>query len=445
MSQIKTRFITADAIDDTLIRLRNNQYMRARNAADSGDINTFKVNASNVVEFASLIQSPGTASANNDVVNKGYADGQYINKGGTLAFTADQSFGGFKATNVATPTASGDAATKGYVDSLVNGLDWKASVRAATTVAGTLASSFENGDAIDGVTLATGDRILIKDQASGSENGIYIVQASGAPVRASDADSSAEVTTGCATFVEEGTANGDTGFVLTTDGPIVLGTTALVFTAFTSQTILAGAGLTKTGNTIDVVPGDTSITVNANDLVVNLASNGGLEVSSGVKIKPDTTTANTLAITLTANGAGVKYDSASFSESTESLTLAAGVAGAGLALTAGVLSVGVDGLTTKIASDQVVGLTPKKELFTLNGTNITNQYIDLAQVAATDSILFMVKGAGSLLEGAAHDYSVSYTGGAGGKTRITFLNDLATGGNAALISGDIVQVSYQYL
>jgi hypothetical protein len=85
-----------------------------------------------------------------------------------------------------------------------------------------------------------------------------------------------------------------------------------------------------------------------------------------------------------------------------------------------------------------------KETFVLSGTDITNQYVDLAQVAKTNSILFMVKGAGGLLEGASYDYSVSYTGGAGGNTRITFLNDLATGGAAALVATDVVQINYAY-
>ncbi len=87
-------------------------------------------------------------------------------------------------------------------------------------------------------------------------------------------------------------------------------------------------------------------------------------------------------------------------------------------------------------------ITPAKETIVLSGTDITNQYIDLAAVAKTDSILFMVQGSGNLLEGASYDYSVSYTGGAGGNTRITFLNDLATAGVAALVAADVVQVNY---
>ena len=115
------------------------------------------------------------------------------------------------------------------VDAPTNALDWKASVRVATTASGTLASDFENGDSIDGVTLATGDRILIKSQSSASENGIYVVAASGAPSRAVDFDEGAEVTSGAATFVEEGTANGGIVFILTTTGTITVGTTDLVF------------------------------------------------------------------------------------------------------------------------------------------------------------------------------------------------------------------------
>lgn len=101
----------------------------------------------------------------------------------------------------------------------------------------------------------------------------------------------------------------------------------------------------------------------------------------------------------------------------------------------------VNGLTGVVV---IPTFTPKKERFVLSGTNITNQYLDLTQVAQVDSIDFKVKGLPPTLENTSDDYSVSYTGGAGGKTRITFLNDLATGGPSALIAGNIVQVSYGY-
>lgn len=101
-------------------------------------------------------------------------------------------------------------------------------VRAATTAAGTLASDFENGDSIDGVTLATGDRILVKDQATGAENGIYVVEASGAPTRAADFDSSTEIV-GAVVAVLDGTANGGSLWHNTNTGTITVDTTALTF------------------------------------------------------------------------------------------------------------------------------------------------------------------------------------------------------------------------
>lgn len=86
----------------------------------------------------------------------------------------------------------------------------------------------------------------------------------------------------------------------------------------------------------------------------------------------------------------------------------------------------------------------KKELFVLSATNITNQYIDLSFVAETDSISFLVKGGGEQIEGASYDYTVNYTGGAGGNTRITFVNGLATGGVSALVAGNVIVIQYRH-
>jgi hypothetical protein len=167
-----------------------------------------------------------------------------------------------KIVSLADPVDPQDAATKAYVDAARSGLDVKASVRVATTAEITLSGE----QTIDGVSVVAGDRVLVKNQSTGSENGIYVASASGWS-RADDANSSAEVTSGMFTFVSEGTANSDSGWVLTTNDTITLGTTALVFAQFSGAgQITAGAGLTKTGNTIDAVGTADRITVNADSI-----------------------------------------------------------------------------------------------------------------------------------------------------------------------------------
>lgn len=187
----------------------------------------------------------------------------YLKADGTRALTGDLSAGSKKITNLADPVNAQDAATKAYVDSVAAGLDVKASVKAATTGNITLSGT----QTIDGVSLSAGDRVLVKDQSTASQNGIYVV-ASGSWSRASDADTSSKVTPGMFVFVEQGTVNADSGWVLTTDGAITLGTTALTFSQFSGAgQITAGAGLTKTGNTIDIGTASSSrIVVNADNI-----------------------------------------------------------------------------------------------------------------------------------------------------------------------------------
>ena len=146
-----------------------------------------------------------------------------------------------KIINLATPTLDTDAATKAYVDALAQGLTWKASVRAATTANITLSGT----QTIDGVAVIAGDRVLVKDQSTGSANGLYLV-AAGAWARATDADASAEVPAGLAVFVSEGTVNGDKAWVLTTNAPITLGSTSLAFAQMTGS----ASGETNTASNV---------------------------------------------------------------------------------------------------------------------------------------------------------------------------------------------------
>jgi hypothetical protein len=187
-----------------------------------------------------------------------------------------------------TPTDAAHAATKAYVDAARSGLDVKQSVRAATTTAAVLlASGLENGDTLDGVTLATGDRVLVKNQSTASENGIYVVQSSGAAVRATDFDGTGEVSGGAFTFVEEGTVNADSGWVVTSNGAITVGTDAIAWVQFSGAgQITAGNGLTKSGNTIDAVGTAGRISV----------SSDAIDIDSGYIGQNTITTLGTIAI-----------------------------------------------------------------------------------------------------------------------------------------------------
>ena len=203
-----------------------------------------------------------TATQTN-VTSVGTLDGLAVSGSQTVTM------GSNRITNVADPSQAQDAATKSYVDAVKTGLDVKDSVRVATTAAGTLATSFANGSTVDGVTLATGDRILLKNQATASANGIYTVAASGAPTRATDYDADAEVSGGSFCFVEEGTTNADSGWVVSTNGDITVGSTSIDYAQFSGAgQITAGSGMTKTGNTLDVVGGN-GITANANSMQID--------------------------------------------------------------------------------------------------------------------------------------------------------------------------------
>jgi hypothetical protein len=174
---------------------------------------------------------------------------------------------------------------KTYVDAVANGLDVKKSVRLATAAA-LAASTYHNGNgtltanangalSVDGVAVAVDDRVLVKDQAAALQNGFYKVTATGGAgaafvlTRTPDADAASELTAGAFTFTEEGTANADNGYVLSTDGAVTLGTTAINFEQFSGAgQISAGNGLTKTGNTINAVGTAGTITVSADAITI---------------------------------------------------------------------------------------------------------------------------------------------------------------------------------
>ena len=259
--------------------------------------------------------------------------------------TGDVSFNSQKITNLADPVADSDAATKSYVDAARSGLDVKSSVRVATTADITLSGT----QTIDGVALSTGDRVLVKDQSPASENGIYVV-ASGSWSRATDADANAEVTSGMFTFVEQGTANADNGYVLTTDGAITVGSTALTFTQFSGAgQIVAGDGLAKSGDTLSVNVDNSTVEIATDILgvkdagitaakIASAVAGDGLTGGAGSALAVDPLAAGGLQIS--SSQLSIKLDTNSaLSLSAGGITVASSIAGSGLTWTSGVISV----------------------------------------------------------------------------------------------------------
>lgn len=221
-----------------------------------------------------------------------------------------------KITNLATPTSSTDAANKAYVDAVSEGLHIHAAARVYVGTNIDLSTALEAGDVIDGVTLAAGDRVLVNGQSTTSQNGIYVVQASGAAVRAADFDTATEIASGDFIFVSEGTNYQKTGWVQTLK-PATIGTDPISFTQFSGAgTYVAGAGLSLDGSTfsVDVTPttGNASL-INTNGATeVKTDTSRGLSVdANGLGINAGTGftfAANALAF---ASGYGVRKHSAS--------------------------------------------------------------------------------------------------------------------------------------
>ena len=253
---------------------------------------------------------------------------------------------------------SSDLANKAYVDAAVNNINIHESVVAATTANINLNNAVENNDVLDGVTLSTGNRILVKNQNTASQNGIYIVAANGAPTRATDYDAAGEVSAGDFIFVTGGTVNGNTGWIQTAVVTTV-GTDSIAFTQFSGAgTYTASTGLSLTGtafaidSTVATLTGSqnlTNKTLTSPTLITpvlgtpasgTLTNATGLPVSTGISgLGTDVATA--LAVAVGSSGAFVTNGGALGTPSSGTLTNATGLPVSGItASTSTALGVG---------------------------------------------------------------------------------------------------------
>jgi hypothetical protein len=288
-------------------------------------------------------------------------DGVYVNVAGDT-MTGTLNMGGNSITNLPAPVAGGDAVNKDYADALANGLSWKQAVVAATTTNGALATAYENGDIIDGVTLTTGMRILIKNQTAQAENGIYVVQATGAPVRSTDMDSTTPVNeiNGAAVFVEQGTANADTAWVQTAD-VVTLGVDPLVWVQFAGAgAYTAGNGLTLTGNQFSLTS-PVSI-ANGGTALSTTPTNGQLLIGNGTGYTLATLTDGT-AISITEGAGTITIDNTgvtSIAGTVNQITASAATGAVTLSVPAAFIAPGSVQVTTSLTVDT---LTPNGALY----------------------------------------------------------------------------------
>ena len=294
-------------------------------------------------------------------------------------------------TSVGTPTQATDAANKGYVDAVKQALDIKDSVRVATTANLTATASGSGAGktltnsgtqaalTIDSIVLVVGNRVLVKDQTTQADNGIYTVTTVGSAsvnwvlTRATDADNSptGEVTPGMFTFVEEGTVGADNGYVLTTDGTVTIDTTALTFVQFSGAgSVIAGDGLTKSGNTLNVVGTTNRILVNADSI----------DISSSYVGQSSITTLGTIT-TGTWNGSviGATYGGTGINNGSYTITLGGNISTAGSLTTAGAYAT-----TLTTTGNTSVTLPTSGTLATLAGTeSLSNKTITASSFSGT--------------------------------------------------------------
>ena len=255
------------------------------------DIGAYTITGTQLISDIADGTAPLVVTSTTNVPNlnastlSGVASTGFVAVGGD-AMTGDLAMGANNITGLADPSSAQDAATKAYVDATAQGLTVKDSVVAASTGNVTI-SGLDVGQALDGITLALADRVLLKNQSTASQNGIYDINADGsAATRSSDYNAAGDVVNGTFVFVQEGTANADSGWVMTTDEVVTPGTTATAWAQFSGAgQITAGDGLDKTGNELDV-----------NDVTVAMMADAAIQAAGEAFADNDTSLMTSAAI-----------------------------------------------------------------------------------------------------------------------------------------------------
>ena len=399
---------------DKWVILRNNQALRSRDNAGTGLVSILKVDTSDEIELLTTVN---------------YTDATH---------------------------GKDELANKSYVSALLEGRKPKEAVRVASTGAN-IDLSTGGLLTVDTIVLVAGDRVLVKDQTDASENGIYVA-ALGAWSRADDFDelSPVDEINGAYTAVQEGSANAGKTFVQS--GTVAtLGTDDIDFVFYNSvSTLVGGDGIDITGSTISVdLDTNSGLEINSTKLraktdesTIERDATNGLQIKdlgvSTAKIAADAVTDAKIRLTndgylRARNNAGDgDIDMIKVTTGDEMLF-------ASFPLTPSAAPDADYEVANKKYVDDQIGLVDKttlsQEIITLDATDISNQYIDLAAAAESAASIQLVPVDGPMQEQGV-DYTVSLTGGAGGVTRITFAGDLATGGDAALVATEKLMIFY---
>ena len=407
----------------------------------SGAVNSASLGTGGVAASGAVTMTQGTASTSTGsgtlVVTGGVGVSGTVHATQTNTGNIQVAGNTISSTNadgdiVLSPNGSGlvkiganEVATRSYVDASIQGLDVKQSVKVATVANRTL-SELEAGQAVDGYTLVEGDRILIKEQSTASENGIYTVNSSGAPTRAADANTSSEVTAGLFVFVEQGSTLADTGWVLSTDGTITLGTTGLSFVQFSSAgQVTAGDGITRTGNVLSA----------------KLKSNGGLVIESG-NIAVDLGAASitgTLAVGDGGTGAttltGYVYGNATGAMTASATIPGSAITGAMDNVTVGATTRASGAFTTLAANGAVTMTVGTASTSTGTGTLVVTGGVGVSGAVTSGSVgtgAVAASGAVTMTQGTASTSTgtgtLVVTGGVGVSGQVTAANVAITDG-----------------